>query len=82
MAATLLSKLFVPHPAEPLDGAMRLTVLVVLAGWLAMLGPNVFDMHQRWRYRPLHALGWAAAFGVCIALMAGGGASPFLYFQF
>jgi hypothetical protein len=82
MASTLLGKLFTPHPAAALPWAPGLGLLLVLAGGWAMLGPNAFDMHARWRYRPTYALGWAAAFGICIALMAGGGSSPFLYFQF
>ena len=41
-----------------------------------------FDIDAEWRPRPRHAVALAAAFGACLALIAGSGPSPFLYFQF
>jgi len=82
MAWHLLGKLFVPTAGVPIEGAGLLAVLLGFAGWWACLGPNVFDMHDGWSYRPRYAFAFAAAFGVCVAVMAGGSSSPFLYFQF
>jgi hypothetical protein len=47
-----------------------------------MIGPNAFDLDAEWTPRPRHAVALAAAFGACLALIAGSGPSPFLYFQF
>ena len=55
--------------------------LAVAIAW-GMAGPNVFDLQARWPYRRRHSYLIAAALGACLALMAGGGSSPFLYFQF
>jgi hypothetical protein len=49
---------------------------------LAMAGPNAFDLHKQEQYGWRRAYALSAAFGVCIAIMAGASASPFLYFQF
>jgi hypothetical protein len=47
-----------------------------------MAGPNAFDLHREDQYSWRRAYALSAAFGVCIAVMAGTSASPFLYFQF
>jgi hypothetical protein len=47
-----------------------------------MFGPNAFDIDAEWKPRPRYAFALAAAFGACLALIAGSGPSPFLYFQF
>ena len=82
MAWTLLGKMAVPAAGTVFAGVpVFLTVAGVAAGW-AMFGPNAFDVDGRWTFKPRHAFAAAAAFGACLSLMAGGGASPFLYFQF
>jgi alginate O-acetyltransferase complex protein AlgI len=82
MAWSLLEKMFVPVRGEPLEGLGGLVTLLWLAAWWAMRGPNAFDMHVEWQFRPRHAIALALAYGACMAVMAGGGSSPFLYFQF
>jgi len=58
----------------------------VLAAWWSMIAPNAFDIDQRWGEnwgtRPRQRLVLAAALGAGVAIMAGTGSSPFLYFQF
>jgi alginate O-acetyltransferase complex protein AlgI len=83
MAWTLLGKMFVPTQGVGVERPMLLLVLLLIAAWWAMVGPNEFDLDERVRvWRPRHAYALAAALGACLALMAGGGSSPFLYFQF
>jgi alginate O-acetyltransferase complex protein AlgI len=81
MAWTLLGKMFTPVSGAVVGLPVFLTAGLVAAGW-AMFGPNAFDLDRRWPREPRYAFGAAAAFGVCLALMAGSGSSPFLYFQF
>ena len=79
MAGSLFSKMFLPTAGAPLEDVPGLLVLLALAGGWAMLGPNAFDLHANWRFhRRRYAVACAVAFGVCIALMAGSGSSPFL----
>lgn len=82
MAAGLLRAMFTPTAGELGAGAGAFAALVVLAGLWATRGPNVYDIHVDYRWRWQYALVLAAAFGACLALMAGGRNSPFLYFQF
>jgi alginate O-acetyltransferase complex protein AlgI len=82
MAAVLLQHMFAPTPGTEAGSAVGFTVLLVLAGWLSMFGPNAFDLDAEWKPRPRYAVALAAAFGACLALIAGAGPSPFLYFQF
>lgn len=55
--------------------------LVAAALW-AVVGPNAFDVLSDFRWKRRYGYGLAVALGVCIAVMARGRASPFLYFQF
>ena len=82
MAWTLFGKMFVPTSGLAIEGLEKLVVLLIIAAWGAMRGPNAFDLHMEWRFRRRYAIATAAAFGACIAVMAGTGSSPFLYFQF
>jgi alginate O-acetyltransferase complex protein AlgI len=81
MAGALLATMFSPRgigtsiPARPLV----VLALTVAAGW-SMLGPNPFQLRYQPRWPRTIAL--AAAFGVCLALLADTRASPFLYYQF
>jgi len=47
-----------------------------------MIGPNAFDIDVAWRSRARRWLVLAAAAAASLAIMAGSGGSPFLYFQF
>jgi len=82
MAWHLLRIMVLPTAGATIPGVGLLVAWMGLAGWWAMRGPNAFDMHASWRFHPGHAFWWAAAMGASLALMAGTGASPFLYFQF
>ena len=47
------------------------------------MGTNAFDIDKEITdSRPRRAIVLAAALGACLAIMAGSGSSPFLYFQF
>jgi alginate O-acetyltransferase complex protein AlgI len=82
MAATLLHTMFVPTDGVMLRGVGVFLVALTIAGWWGMVGPNAFDVHANWHWRPRYAFALATALGACAALMAGAGSSPFLYFQF
>jgi alginate O-acetyltransferase complex protein AlgI len=83
MARVLLRKMLAPSvPGATLAQPLVFIVVATVAIVWGMIGPNAFDLQQRWRIRPWHAYLFAAAFGMSIALMAGIGSSPFLYFQF
>jgi hypothetical protein len=56
--------------------------LLFIAGSWAVIGPNAFDIDATWRPRLPRWLVIAAAAAASLAIMAGTGASPFLYFQF
>jgi len=82
MATHVLRTMFVPTAGSQIDHLPILAVLLALAAGWGMVGPNAADLHDNFRLRPLWAFGLAAAAGACLALMAGVGESPFLYFQF
>lgn len=82
MAAALLVKMFVPIPGTESVPAIGFAVFLGIAAWWSMFGPNAFDIDVEWKPRPRYAVALAAAFGACLALIAGSGPSPFLYFQF
>jgi alginate O-acetyltransferase complex protein AlgI len=56
--------------------------LLGIAAWWSMVGPNAFDFHLNYRWRARQLLWLAPAFGAALAMIVGGGDSPFLYFQF
>ena len=69
-----------PGDMLPQPGVLAL-VLGVAATW-SMMGPNAFDIDRHWVDRPRRRVALAVALGASLAIMAGSGASPFLYFQF
>ena len=82
-ATDLLGRMFIPTAGELFPGVQVFVVVATIAAWWAMVGPNVFDLHAHPpRYARARALVVAAMFGACLAVMSGGGSSPFLYFQF
>ena len=81
-AAGLLRAMFVPTPGALFEHVGGYAAVLAAAAAWALAGPNAFDLFAVYRWRPRHALALAAAFGACVALMAGGRSSPFLYFQF
>ena len=82
MAVKSLGRMFSLTPGTLGPNAEAFVPALLVAMFWAMAGPNVFDMHENAQFRPAWRFGLAAAFGVCVAVMLGGGASPFLYFQF
>ncbi len=83
-ALDLLKRMFVPTAGTLFSGAPVFVTAALVAGAWAMFGPNAFDLHaeETPRYGHARALAVAAMLGACLAVMAGGGSSPFLYFQF
>jgi len=82
MAAGLLRTMFTPTAGLPVASAGLLTVLLIVASYWALVGPNAFDLAPRLRWKPRYAMYLAAAFGACLAMIASGQNTPFLYFQF
>jgi alginate O-acetyltransferase complex protein AlgI len=83
MAWHLLHAMFVPTGGVygmPNPGVYL--VVLTVAAWWATSGPNAFDLNANYQWKTWHALVHAVAFGACLALIAGGRNSPFLYFQF
>jgi alginate O-acetyltransferase complex protein AlgI len=78
-ALSIWRQMFVWQPG-PFAPSSTLLGAVVIAGLIAHLAPNTFQIRHEWR--PGVALGMAALFAACLALMYSGIASPFLYFQF
>jgi alginate O-acetyltransferase complex protein AlgI len=81
-ALGLLHAMFVPKAGALLPKLTHYLPVLAFAAWWGMIGPNAQELHSGYRWRPYYAYGLATAFGVCVAVMAGGRESPFLYFQF
>jgi alginate O-acetyltransferase complex protein AlgI len=84
-AFSLLTRMIVPTTGTMLAGAPLFVAVVLVSGAWAMFGPNAFDLHAEerpTRFAHAWALAVAVMFGACLAVMSGGGSSPFLYFQF
>jgi alginate O-acetyltransferase complex protein AlgI len=82
MAVRVLSAMFTPTGGEVVAGAGVFATAILIAGWWAMRGPNAQEVHSGFAWRPSYGLYEAAALGACVAIMAAGRNSPFLYFQF
>jgi len=80
MAIGWLRKLFVWEKAINITGGETLVLLILIAGGIAHLCPNTFELSHRWNW--LSALALAALFVACICVMYGSKPAPFLYFQF
>ncbi len=80
MAASLLRAMSVGRKGQLPSGALALAGLLVLCAGLAHLGPNTFEMSHKWR--PAQVSAFAALFFLCLLVLYGNPASPFLYFQF
>jgi alginate O-acetyltransferase complex protein AlgI len=80
MALQLLQTLFI-WTSGPLFGwAGSLALMLLVAGLIAHTLPNTFELEHEWRSWTVGAL--ASLFLVCLFVIYGGNASPFLYFQF
>jgi alginate O-acetyltransferase complex protein AlgI len=80
MARRLLTTMFLPTGGATVPETGLVLLVLSVAAWWSMVGPNAFDIdHEKsWRWR----VALAASFGTSLALIAGGRESPFLYFQF
>ena len=79
-ATTLLRTMFsVQSGALPI-GAGVLIAMLLLAGPIAHLGRNSFEMRHRWK--PAAAVAMAALLVLSLVRIYGAANSPFLYFQF
>lgn len=81
-AFSLLHTMFTPTTGVGLPRMTAFAPLLLLAAVWAMAGPNAFDLRDSFRWSPRRVMVLAAAFGGCLAILATGAASPFLYFQF
>lgn len=82
MALALYTKMFTLPGGEAIPQAATFALLLAGAAAWSMAGPNAFDMDHQWVFRRRRAIVLAATFGAALAIMAGSGSSPFLYFQF
>ncbi|HKW12189.1 MAG TPA: MBOAT family O-acyltransferase [Gemmatimonadaceae bacterium] len=82
MVAGIFHRMFVPTAGEVPAQVLVLLPILTIAAWWAMVGPNAFDIDVVWRPRARRWLVLAAAAAASLAIMAGSGSSPFLYFQF
>jgi len=80
MAASLLRAMIVWTPGMLPVGWPLLALFICLAGGLAHLGPNTFELKHTWR--PAVAYAFVVLLGLCLVMISGGTQSPFLYFQF
>jgi alginate O-acetyltransferase complex protein AlgI len=81
-ALHILHTMFVPTDGILVMKPMAFMVVLAVAAWWAMRGPNPIDLNQSFSWRPRHTYLYAAVFGASLAIIAGGRESPFLYFQF
>jgi len=82
MSLGLFRKMFWWSGGRSPENSSTFVIVVLIAAWWAMSGPNAFDIERNWSMRPARAIALAAALGASLAIMAGAGSSPFLYFQF
>jgi len=81
-AGHLLLAMFAPKPGTlPANSGVLIGFLLV-AAYLAMVGRNAFELNAQRTWTRGYQTAIAVAFGACLAVMAGGRNSPFLYFQF
>jgi alginate O-acetyltransferase complex protein AlgI len=80
MVASLLTAMFHFRAGAELTGLAGLLCMLVIAGGIAHFAPNTFELSHDWH--PAWSVAFAAAYAVCLVMIAGSQASPFLYFQF
>lgn len=81
-AVHILKTMFVPTAGVTIEQSNAFLGIFGVAIVWGMVGPNAFDWHANFQWKPRYTYTLAAAFGVVIAIMLGGHNSPFLYFQF
>jgi len=80
MACGLLARMFSWTSGSVPIGSATLALALLISAGLAHFGPTSFELTHRWR--PAPSLAFASLLALCLALIYGGGRSPFLYFQF
>jgi len=80
MAGVLLRKMFVFEAGADAPAIGGLVVLLAVAGMLAHVAPNAFQLKHKWSTR--QALVLTALFAMSVLSIYGAAPSPFLYFQF
>jgi alginate O-acetyltransferase complex protein AlgI len=80
MAGDVLTRMFTLSGGALPVGVRALLPLLVIAGAVAHVGRNAWELPHRWR--PATAVGLTALFALCLAMIWGGQRMPFLYFQF
>lgn len=80
MAGAILRTMFIPTWGALVPQPGFAIMVLILAGWWAMAGPNAFEMRHPFTVRQ-RAIA-TVAFAACLALILGTRSSPFLYFQF
>lgn len=82
VAIHMLTTMFVPTSGTLVMKPAAFLVILAIAAWWAMRGPNPIDLNRSFQWAPRHTYLYAAVFGASMAIIAGGRESPFLYFQF
>jgi alginate O-acetyltransferase complex protein AlgI len=82
MVYHLVRAMVIPTDGIMVPYAAPFAAMLGFASVWAMIGPNAQELHEGFVWRPSYGYALASAFGIVIALMSAGKASPFLYFQF
>lgn len=80
MAAGVLGAMFAPTGGVLVPQPALASMVLLVAAWWGMFGPNAFDLPVADTAR--RRIGMTVAFAASLALVLGTRSSPFLYFQF
>jgi len=80
MAWGLLKQMFWFRSGAIPPAIVGLVVALVVSAVIAHLTPNTFELKHEWR--PIWTGAFALGYALCLLVIAGANASPFLYFQF
>ena len=80
MAATLVGRMFWWQAGMDIVGGQLLALMLIIAGMIAHLAPNTFEMRYDWGTP--RVAGAVALTALCMFVLYGSRPAPFLYFQF
>ncbi len=80
MAAVMLNHMFSYHTGPKIQAQAGLFIMLAMAAGIAHFAPNTFELKHEWN--PAISGAFAMSYVLCLAIIAGGVVSPFLYFQF
>ena len=80
MAMAIFHRMFVPTSGALVEQPVLAVMVLCIAAWWAMIGPNEYELNLEPTGPKRIAL--TAAFGASLAVIIGSPFSPFLYFQF